>query len=68
MDLYEEMCQKGLTPTVYTYNYLIECVHLIRDGEQARVELLQELLSNMGNYGVRPNLHTFNAILSVCPR
>lgn len=58
--LYEEMRSKNLVPTVHAYNHLIKAAWQKREDYQGRVELLLQLLQEMSDLGVRPNVTTFN--------
>ncbi|XP_035228130.1 protein PTCD3 homolog, mitochondrial-like, partial [Stegodyphus dumicola] len=66
--LYEEMRSKELKGTVEAYNGLLTVVPLLQEGGDTRWEYAMHILSHMSSDGVKPNLHTMNALLATLSR
>ncbi|XP_065564932.1 small ribosomal subunit protein mS39-like isoform X2 [Artemia franciscana] len=63
-NLYNEMRENKLTISTEAYNSIISVVPILKEEANLRWELLEEVLRNMVEDGVAPNLGTLNAILS----
>ncbi|KAJ8941753.1 hypothetical protein NQ318_001347 [Aromia moschata] len=63
MQLFEEAQQKGLVLSTNTYNNLLRVVNFLKEGYDMRWNFILNLLTDMSNAGLRPNLGTLNSIL-----
>ncbi|KAL3265472.1 hypothetical protein HHI36_009676 [Cryptolaemus montrouzieri] len=61
--LFEEAKQKGLTLNVNTYNTLIEAGNLLKENYDMRWSYIVQLLNEMNDKKLKPNLGTLNALL-----
>ncbi|XP_069669992.1 small ribosomal subunit protein mS39 [Periplaneta americana] len=61
--LYEEMKEKRISLTRDAYNSLIRVVCFLREGNEHRWQLIQELLTEMSKQKMQPNTGTLNAVL-----
>ncbi|XP_071483326.1 small ribosomal subunit protein mS39-like [Diadema antillarum] len=61
--LYNEMQERGIQADVHAYNALLEGSTYIRDDYKERWSVMLQLMKQMEVEKVRPNLHTFNALL-----
>ncbi|CAG5993010.1 small ribosomal subunit protein mS39 [Menidia menidia] len=62
-NMYTDMLNNRLTADVHTFNALISAAPDVREKYNERWDLLTELLTQMNQQKVRPNLLTFNSIL-----
>ncbi|XP_047102645.1 LOW QUALITY PROTEIN: protein PTCD3 homolog, mitochondrial [Schistocerca piceifrons] len=63
--LYQEMLQKGMPLTVEAYNSLIRVSNFLRESNELRWKLIEELLTAMSKQELVPNVGTLNAVLEV---
>ncbi|CAL4058593.1 unnamed protein product, partial [Meganyctiphanes norvegica] len=61
--LYEEACEKQILLDTGTYNSLIRIASSMRESAPLQFNLIKEVLENMVNSGVHPNLGTLNSVL-----
>lgn len=61
--LYQEVLGKGLSIDVETYNALLKVVNFVREASDLRWQLIEQLLTEMNEHGVQPNVGTLNAVL-----
>lgn len=61
--LYQECIEKKLEIDVNTYNSVIKIISFLREGADLRIDLLNNILTDMKNQKIMPNLGTFNATL-----
>lgn len=61
--LYQECREKGIPLDTGTYNALIRVASFMRDAADLRWQLVKELLGDMAEGGVEPDLGTLNATL-----
>lgn len=60
---FEESQAKNIPITCEAYNNLIRVANFMREGYDLRWKLVQELLTNMKQQEIQPNLDTLNAVL-----
>ncbi|XP_069571831.1 small ribosomal subunit protein mS39 [Brachyistius frenatus] len=65
---YTDMLNNRLTADVHIFNALISAAPDVRDKFNERWELVAELLNQMSQQKVRPNLLTFNSVLKALRR
>ena len=63
--LHNEMMKNNLIPDVSTYNQLILFVNTFNETSDNKAEMIIERLKEMKNFGIKPNLSTFNNCLHV---
>ncbi|XP_063221190.1 small ribosomal subunit protein mS39 [Bacillus rossius redtenbacheri] len=61
--LYEETQAKGIPVTTETYNSLISVANYLREGNDLRWKLIEELLTAMARQGLAPDVSTLNSVL-----
>lgn len=61
--LYQETKEKGIALTTDAFNSLIRVVCYLREGNENRWQLIQDLLTAMAKQNVAPNTGTLNAVL-----
>lgn len=61
--LHGEAKEKGLVMPVDTFNLMLARVHFLRDGFEQRWQLICEILAEMNQARIKPNLGTLNEIL-----
>lgn len=61
--LYKEALEKGVVLNVTTFNYVLKLPYWLHDSSAPRWQMVQELLQNMNERRVRPNVGTLNAVL-----
>ncbi|MEQ2225447.1 hypothetical protein ILYODFUR_017515 [Ilyodon furcidens] len=66
--LYTDLLNNRLSADVHTFNALISAVPDVRDKFNERWDLITELLKQMNEQKVRPNLLTFNSVLKALRR
>nr|XP_020451103.1 pentatricopeptide repeat domain-containing protein 3, mitochondrial [Monopterus albus] len=66
--MYTDMLNNRLTADVHIFNNLISAAPHVRDSYNERWDLITELLKQMSEQKVRPNLHTFNSVLKALRR
>ncbi|XP_068439696.1 small ribosomal subunit protein mS39 [Clinocottus analis] len=66
--LYTDMLNSRLTADVHIFNALVSAAPDVRDKYNERWELITELLKQMSQQKVRPNLLTFNSVLKALRR
>nr|XP_046263079.1 pentatricopeptide repeat domain-containing protein 3, mitochondrial [Scatophagus argus] len=66
--LYTDMLNNRLTADVHTFNALISAAPDVRDKYNERWEVITDLLNQMNQQNVRPNLLTFNNVLKALKR
>ncbi len=59
------MKKKNLIPDLNTYNELLKLYRYSNESAEKKTYFLMHTLNDMKNYGVRPNLHTFNNCLGI---
>ncbi|KAM9376195.1 small ribosomal subunit protein mS39 [Pholidichthys leucotaenia] len=64
-NMYTDLLNNKLTADVHTFNALISAVTGVRETYNERWALITELLNQMTQQKVRPNLLTFNSVLKV---
>ncbi|XP_014822466.1 PREDICTED: pentatricopeptide repeat domain-containing protein 3, mitochondrial isoform X2 [Poecilia mexicana] len=62
-NLYEDLLNNRLSADVHVFNALISAVPDVRKKNNERWDLIAELLNQMNEQKVRPNLLTFNSVL-----
>ncbi|CAG7817066.1 unnamed protein product [Allacma fusca] len=62
--LYQEASSKGLKLDTPTFNALISIVNYVRENTDLRMQLLEELLMNMKEQNLQPDIGTLNASLN----
>ncbi|XP_063344213.1 small ribosomal subunit protein mS39 isoform X2 [Pelmatolapia mariae] len=66
--MYTDMLNNRLTADVHVFNALISAAPDVRDKFNERWDLIAELLNQMNQQKVRPNLLTFNSVLKALRR
>lgn len=61
--LFEEARQKGFVLSTDTYSSLVRVVNFLKESYEMRWGLVVNLLSEMNEAGLKPTLHTMNAVL-----
>ncbi|PNF40197.1 hypothetical protein B7P43_G08271 [Cryptotermes secundus] len=61
--LYKETQERGIDLTRDAFNSLIRVVCYLREGNENRWQLIQELLTAMAKQNIAPNIGTLNAVL-----
>lgn len=62
-DMYTDLLNNRLTGDVHTFNALITAVPRMKNDSREKWALIVDLLNQMIQQKVQPNLHTFNSIL-----
>ncbi|XP_077334106.1 small ribosomal subunit protein mS39 [Lithobates pipiens] len=62
-DMYTDLLNNRLTGDVHTFNALITAVPRVKQDSREKWALIVDLLYQMVQQNVQPNLHTFNSIL-----
>ncbi len=61
------MKEKGLKPDLSTYNEIIRLTRYLKTDNKGKTEYIMEILTEIKNTGLTPNLSTFNnCLLTVC--
>lgn len=63
MQLYEEAQKNNIQLNTNTYNSLIAVANAVKESFDMRWSLVTELLTQIKNYNLKPNLGTLNAVL-----
>uniref|UniRef100_A0A3Q3W9G0 Small ribosomal subunit protein mS39 n=1 Tax=Mola mola TaxID=94237 RepID=A0A3Q3W9G0_MOLML len=66
--LYTDLLNNRMTADVHIFNALISAAPDVRDKYNERWDLISELLNQMSQQKVRPNLLTFNSVLKALKR
>uniref|UniRef100_A0AAQ5YD77 Small ribosomal subunit protein mS39 n=2 Tax=Amphiprion ocellaris TaxID=80972 RepID=A0AAQ5YD77_AMPOC len=67
-NMYTDMLNNRLTADVHIFNALISAAPEVRDKYHEKWELITELLKQMNEQKIRPNLLTFNSVLKALRR
>ncbi|XP_013884665.1 small ribosomal subunit protein mS39 [Austrofundulus limnaeus] len=67
-DMYSELLNNRLTGDVHMFNALISAVPDVRENPDEKWELVSELLKQMNQMSIRPNLLTFNSLFKTLKR
>ncbi|CAI9543096.1 unnamed protein product [Staurois parvus] len=62
-DMYTDLLNNRLTGDVHTFNALITAASRVKNDSQEKWTLILDLLNQMTQQKVQPNLHTFNSVL-----
>ncbi|KAF5896940.1 pentatricopeptide repeat domain-containing protein 3, mitochondrial [Clarias magur] len=68
LDMYTDLLNNRLTADVHTFNALIIAAAEVKDKYSDKWDLIVDLLKQMAQQKVRPNLLTFNTVLKVLRR
>ncbi|XP_062250359.1 small ribosomal subunit protein mS39 isoform X2 [Platichthys flesus] len=66
--MYTDLLNEKLTADVHIFNALITAASSVRDKYAERWDLIEELLTQMSQHKVQPNLLTFNSVLKALRR
>lgn len=63
--LYEENQGKNIPLSIDGYNSIMSMISALKQGDDKSKFLVMDIYRTMAAYGITPNIHTFNAALSV---
>ncbi|XP_061446859.1 small ribosomal subunit protein mS39 [Rhineura floridana] len=64
-DMYTDLLNNRLKADVYTFNALISAAKEVKEKYTERWELVEDLLKQMAQQNIQPNLLTFNSVLKM---